>query len=453
MALSDTGKILAIDIGTTALKMGIFETTDNTVQLLYHYSESYSINCYNNGTFSDIHPEKWIAAFQNGCKHLGHVLSQVSVISLSGTTPGLVAMDREGKALYPALLMLDLRSRKQAQNIIDVVGLNYLLNFTGNVPVAGGCSLASILWIKENEPEIYKKTAIFGHSNTFFAKWLTGKCAIDPSSASLSALYNTVKNDFTWNDFIARSCNVSQELLPPIIPADNSVGRMKTLAKSLGFIREPHVLIGGNDAVLAAYSAGIQEPGDYINVNGTCEISLVCLPSCLFSQNYNVRVHVVPHRWLTLHVMNAGGKALEWFKSVFCREMSDDFFYNNFIPAATEKWLDRESEVKYIPFLMGSRYSLKNLKAEFKGLTVLSGREEILAAMIKGLCRYQRSHLKEISKNVRLKDIIHVTGGAVNEKIIQAKKRWMWPGEYRYIEQSSLKGAALLGKRFLTKCS
>ena len=123
-------------------------------------------------------------------------------------------MDAEGRPLYPAILMLDQRSRQQAQHIIDVVGMNTLLAETANMPVAGGCSLASLLWIKDNLPEIYRKVAVFGHSNTFMAKWLTGAFAIDPSSASLTALYNTVKNDMTWNGEIAGAFGISLERLP-----------------------------------------------------------------------------------------------------------------------------------------------------------------------------------------------------------------------------------------------
>ena len=168
---------------------------NDSVTLVRQFSQEYPINTYNDGLFSDIEPQKWQQAFIAGCKALGDLLSTVEAIALSGTTPGFTAMDAEGMALYPAILMLDQRSRQQAQRIIDVVGMKTLLAETANMPVAGGCSLASLLWIKDNLPEIYGKTAVFGHSNTFMAKWLTGSFAIDPSSASLTALYNTVKND------------------------------------------------------------------------------------------------------------------------------------------------------------------------------------------------------------------------------------------------------------------
>ena len=442
--------ILGVDVGTTGLKMGVFEKDGGALTLISGYAETYEIHTYNNGLFSDIHPEKWQKAFAAGCRNLNDLMGDVEVIALSGTTPGMTSMDRDGSVLYPAILMLDQRSRDQAQRIIDTIGMQTLLEVTGNMPVAGGCSLASILWIKDNHPDIFQKTFTFGHSNTFMAKWLTGNFAMDPSSASLTALYNTVANDLTWNTDIAGALGLSVEKLPRLIPSYESAGRVTaTLAKELGLAREPHVVIGGNDAVLAAFSVGIKEPGDTINVNGTCEISLVCLPRCIASKNYNVRAHALPGRWLTLYVMNAGGNALEWFRNLFCKGMGMDAFYDGFIPNAIESWLGRESTVTYVPYLMGSRYSLEPLKAEFLGLTAETNLEELAAAMIRGLCRYQREHLKEISIEVPLKEVIHVTGGAVNPAIIEAKKKWMRDCTYVHEEESSMKGAALLGLRYL----
>ena len=322
---------------------------------------------------------------------------------------------------------------------------------TGNMPVAGGCSLASILWLKEHEPQIYAKTALFGHSNTWFGGWLTGNYAIDPSSASLTALYNTVKNDYAWNTEIAGVFGISLDQLPPVIPASHTIGRVSgELSEKLGLTREPYVLIGGNDAVLAAWSAGINEPGEVINVNGTSEITLICLDRCLASPNYNVRVHVLPRRWLTLHVMNAGGTALEWFREVFCMDMNQRDYYERFLPTSVEEWLEKESSVQYVPYLLGSRYSLNPLKAEFKGLTRQTSRSEMLAAMVKGLYGYQGQHIQEIvNQGVAVRDEIILTGGAVSDILIQTKKKWMWESRYVLQEQSSLRGAAMLGEKFL----
>lgn len=447
---ANSSTILGVDIGTTSMKMGVFQIVDNTLSLVRQFTQEYGVNIYNDGLFGDIEQDKWKRALAAGCKEMEDLIVDVDVVSLSGTTPGLTAMDKDGQALYPAILMLDQRSRKQARFIIETVGMEHLLETTANMPVAGGCSLASILWLKENCPEIFGNTYKFGHSNTYIAHWLTGKFAIDPSSASLTALYNTVQNDFTWNEDIASTFDISLHQLPKIIPAYESVGRIsKSPAQKLGFRKEPPVLIGGNDAVLAAYSVGINEPGDIINVNGTCEINLVCLDKCLASANYNIRAHVLPDRWLTLHVMNAGGKALDWFRELFCSELSAEEFYNSFLPQAIKNWLERQSGVTYVPYLMGSRYSLEPLKAQLLGLTQQTTREEILAGIVRGLCEYQKAHLEEIGKNVTLQNVIHVTGGATNPALMRAKSKWMRDCEYVHNEQSSMKGAAMLGQKYL----
>ena len=441
--------ILAVDIGTTGMKMGVFQIINEALCPVRQFSQEYEVNIYNDGLFGDIEQDKWKRAFVAGCKAMEDVTGEVDVISLSGTTPGLTAMDKNSDALYPAILMLDQRSREQAQRIIETVGMASLLEITANMPVAGGCSLASILWIKDNYPDIFKKTYKFGHSNTYIARWLTGAFAIDPSSASLTALYNTVANDLTWNEDIAATFGLALDRLPEIVPAYESVGRVnESLARQLGFRKEPAVLIGGNDAVLAAYSVGIKDPGDVINVNGTCEITLVCLDRCLASANYNIRAHVLPDRWLTLHVMNAGGKALDWFRELFCSELNTEEFYNGFLSSAIENWLDRESSVTYVPYLMGSRYSLEPLKAQLSGLTQQTTREEILATIVRRLCEYQKAHLDDIEKNVSLQNVIHVTGGATNPALIRAKSKWMRDCKYVYDEQSSMKGAAMLGLKY-----
>jgi len=111
--------------------------------------------------------------------------------------------------------------------------------------------------------------------------------------------------------------------------------------------------------------------------------------------------------------------------------LSAEEFYNNFLPQAIKNWLERQSGVTYVPYLMGSRYSLEPLKAQFLGLTQQTTREEILAGIVRGLCEYQKAHLEEIGKNVTLQKVIHVTGGATNPALMRAKSKWMRDCELR----------------------
>jgi hypothetical protein len=72
-----------------------------------------------------------------------------------------------------------------------------------------------------------------------------------------------------------------------------------------------------------------------------------------------------------------------------------------------------------------------------------------MAAMVRGLCEYQHENLKEISQQMQLKDEILVSGGDVNQALIQAKTKWMRNCKYRFESESSLKGAALLGNEYI----
>jgi sugar (pentulose or hexulose) kinase len=105
--------------------------------------------------------------------------------------------------------------------------------------------------------------------------------------------------------------------------------------------------------------------------------------------------------------------------------------------------------VTYTPYLMGSRYSLDPLQAELLGLTQTTTREEILAAIIRGLCRYQSDHLRDIEQHLPLQRTIHLTGGAVNPALIRAKRTWLRDCEYVHEEDSSVKGAAMLARLYL----
>jgi sugar (pentulose or hexulose) kinase len=98
---------------------------------------------------------------------------------------------------------------------------------------------------------------------------------------------------------------------------------------------------------------------------------------------------------------------------------------------------------------MGSRYSQEPLKAQLLGLTQQTTREVILAGIVKGLCEYQKAHLEEIGRDVPLQNVIHVTGGATNPALIRAKSKWMRDCEYVHQEQSSMKGAAMLGQKYI----
>lgn len=444
-------EILAIDVGTSALKIGVFgPNLDKRCEA----HRAYSPHIYDGGK-ADIDPEVWWEALRECCAEVSAGLAEIGLVSLSVTTPGLTPMTADGTALAPAVLFLDGRSHVQSAGIRNLVGERRFLAETCNLPVSGGSSLSSILWFRDERPEVWAAAAKFGHCNTYLVRRMTGRWAIDPSTTSITGLYNTARNDLTWNRTVLSLAGIPVHKLPPILQSYERVGRLlPTVARELGLPGDCSVLCGGNDAVLAALSGGQTEPGDVNIVSGTCDIANVCTDRPLASPSFNVRCHVIPGRWLTFFVLNAGGEALDWFRRVACSELGADAFYSDYVPGVLDAFFRdadpdaREGELpEYLPYLGGSRYSIEPLTGTVSGLTLQTTRDDLLLSVVRGNATYLGEHLREVAEIVHLGHRIGISGGGARIRgMLEARRRWTGDYEYVFQDQSSLLGAAILGQ-------
>lgn len=448
-----TRDILALDIGTSGLKLGVFGPNLEPRRVV---RRSYSPNLYEGGK-ADIDPEIWWEALASCCAEAAADLGRVGVITLSVTTPGLTPMAADGSALAPAVLFLDGRSHAQAARIREQVGEQAFLEDSANLPVSGGSSLASILWFRDERPDVWDATSTFGHCNTYITRRLTGRLAVDPSTTSITGLYNTVRDDLSWNQPVLDAAEIPSSLLPPLMRSYEAVGAiLPAIAEELGLPRDCVVLCGGNDATLAALSGGITEPGDISIISGTCDIVSVCTDRTVASADFNVRCHVIPGRWLTFYVLNAGGEALDWFRRVFCSDLDVATFYDTYLPGVLDSFFSdpeidaRELELPvYDPHLGGSRYSLERLKGGFDGLTLQTSRDDLLLSLVRGNMTYLGKHLRDISGLLQLGSRIGISGGGAKIRgMLEARRRWTGDFEYEFQDQSSLLGAAMLGQRY-----
>jgi sugar (pentulose or hexulose) kinase len=443
--------ILAIDVGTSGLKLGIFgpDLEERAVA-----RRSYDINLYDRDK-ADVAPTTWWTAIREACAEVASDLTDVGVLSLSVTTPGLTPMAADGSALGPAILFLDGRSRAQAAAIRDAVGEEHFLAEACNLPVSGGSSLASILWIRDHEPETWAATAVFGHCNTYLTRRLTGTWAIDPSTTSITGLYATARHDLTWDATVLEAAGLSPDRLPPLMNSYDPVGQvLPAVARELGLPDDVVVLCGGNDATLAAFSGGLTDPGDVNIISGTCDIANVCTDRPVSSRDFNVRAHILPGRWLTFFVLNTGGAALEWFRENLCRELDATAFYREYLPSvfrdffASDHPEEREAALpSYRPYLSGSRYSLEPLTGAFDGITLQTTREDLMLSLVRGNLRYLGEHLEQVSRLVPMNRSVGISGGAARiDGMLEARRRWTGDFDYFYQGQSSTLGAAMLGQ-------
>ncbi len=430
--------ILTIDVGTQSLKACII---DRNLSIAERAQVFYSPQVKSNNRV-EIDAEVLWRAFIDACSRLKR-RQEVDVISFSTLCPSLLPMDAKGDPLYPVILHLDRRSYRQAVWILEQVGEERLLQSAGNLPIPGGISNTSLLWIKEHEPAVYgRRDVIFGHVVTFFMKRLTGRFVIDPSNASFTGLYNTVAYT-DWDDGLLRATQIERQKLPDIVMSTSVVGELcQPVARATGLTPCIPVVIGANDTTCATVGAGVTEPGMLMNTSGTVEIMVLCLDRPLVSKNHLLRTHGYPDRWLAMRTVGAGGASVEWFRKTFCKEMSKTKFYSDYLADVLSS--PGRPQARFHPFLSGDRHRIQQKSASFTRLTLNTTREDCLLALAHGIVSFQIEGLLEWQKSVSLDSQIYHVGGGASEAYTRYKQKLLKGFTFIQLGETAVLGAARL---------
>jgi len=435
--------VLAFDIGTSSLKAALFDRDFHTI---IKDKATYTYETYGMSVQMDV--EKVWKAFLEVTRRLKSYIDKVELVIQCVFSPALIALDKEGNPLYPAIIHWDRRSVKQARKALSIIGKEKFLQIAGNIPYPGGISVTSILWIKEKKNEIFKKAFKFGHLNTFFIKRLTDTWSIDPTNASLTGLYNTVAYS-DWSEEITRELGIPLQKLPPVVPSLKIVGKVsRKIANLTGIKSGTPVLMGSNDTSSAAVGAGVLKGGQILNISGSSEIVTICLEKPIPDEKYYLRTHPFPNKWL-MYDITTGGFALEWFHSQFCREMDEREFYQLYLKGVLKN--KRKCKVRFHPYLAGDRTSLRQKKASFSGLTLSTTRDECLYALMEATVGRMKKTLDKMAKLIKLDKTIYLTGGGANPVLMDYKKR-IFPGFNIVVkEDCSLRGCARMAEIALSK--
>jgi len=432
---------LALDIGTSSTKAGLF---DQEYNLVFTDKVDYAYETV--GMKVQIDPEKIWRAFLEVVRKLGAYASKIELVVQCVLSPSLIPMDESGNALYPSILHWDRRSPEQGRKALSLIGKERFLRLAGNLPYPGGISLTGLLWLKEKEGDIFRKAFKFGHMNTFFIRRLTGQWSIDPTNASLTGLYNTV--DYTdWIEEFCQEFEIPLEKLPPVIPCLKIVGAVtQEVADATGIRSGTPVLMGSNDTSSAALGAGVLESGQILNISGSGELLAICLDRPIPDEKYYLRTHPLPGRWL-LFDLTLAGFALEWFRLQFCREMGEEEFYQSYLKNILLE--RRKTPVRFHPYLAGDRTSLKQKRASFSGLTLSTSRDDCLYAIMEAVTHRTERLLNKMRKAIELDRIIHLTGGGAGQVLMDYKKIRFPEFEIVVMEDCALHGCAFMAKRIL----
>lgn len=419
---------MGIDVGTSSLKVAVI---DEDAALIGLSSSKYALIMPDERSVQIDAQSMWRAFLSCLCdlKQKGIDLRLVVGISISSLCPGLTAFDEKGNVLVDPIIYSDRRSTKEADYIRDRVGADKLFEITANGTMAGAFSGSSMLWIKNNLPEVYAKTRYFGHLNTYMACRMTGQFAIDYSNASYTNLFETTGGR-KWSEYVCEKIGIEIDKLPPLHESTEVVGELVNADLiDLGIKRGTAVVIGGADTPCASIVAGVTRSGDVCESVGTTDVLTVCIDKPVFGHEFINRCHVVPGTWIYQGAMSFTGAANAWFLKEFYTEFTSDC-------RSTVEALKKVNEqaalaepgcggVVFLPYMLGERSPIWDAYARsvFFGISVNTTRSDMNRAVLES-CAYglrQMCHIAEKLTGNRIARFSSIGGGAKSEVWAQIK--------------------------------
>ncbi len=382
---------IGIDLGTSAVKLLLM---DESGKILNVVSKEYPLFFPNPG-WSEQKPEDWYEKSIEGLKELikDFDKSMIKGISFGGQMHGLVILDEADNVIRPAILWNDGRTQKQVDHLNNEIGKDKLSEYTANIAFAG-FTAPKILWIKENEPENFKKIKKIMLPKDYLAYKLSGTFCTDYSDASGMLLLD-VKNR-KWSKEMCDICDITEDMLPTLYESFEKVGTLKSdLAAELGLSADVVIAAGAGDNAAAAVGTGTVG-------NNRCNISLgtsgtVFMSSDSFAVDSNNALHSFDHADGHYHLMGC------MLSAASCNKWWMDEILKTKDYAGEQAGIDKlgENHVFYLPYLMGERSPWNNpdARATFTGITMDTTREDMTQAVLEGVAFATRD-MYEVAKSI-----------------------------------------------------
>ena len=312
--------LIGIDIGTSGCKSILIDDRGN---IIGSNVQEYPLFTPKPG-WAEQNPSDWWSSVQASIRKLIEQTAvdsgSIKALGLSGQMHGLVALDKDYKVLRPAILWNDQRTVEQCQSIYEKVGgVDKLMELTNNKMLPGYTG-GKILWMCENEPEIYDKTRLFLNPKDFIRYELTGEVATEVSDASGTGLFDVKRR--CWSEKLLDALQISKDCLPKCFESTEITGRICKKASELtGLFDGIAVVGGGGDAVIQTTGMGLVVPSILGTIIGTSGI--VALGLDRFEQNPDGRLQVFCNNsadtWHAMGVTLAAGGSYRWYRDTLCQ--------------------------------------------------------------------------------------------------------------------------------------
>jgi len=375
--------VLGIDIGTTGAKaLLLSENGDVTASQSVEYPLLTP-----KPNWAEQNPEDWWEATVSAirtCLEKTPSNAEIQAVGLTGQMHSSVFLDIDGNVLRPAILWCDQRTESQCQQIIDTVGFEQLISYTSNKALTG-FTAPKILWLRENEPEVYAKVHKVLLAKDYIRYKLTGTFATDVSDASGTLLFDVANRG--WSDEMLQALEIPRQWLPDCYESTDITGYVSEEAASvLELTRGIPVVGGGSDQAAGAIGNGIIREGLASCVLGTSGV--VFWHSDMHVSDAQGRLHsfchAMPNKWHLMGVTLSAGGSLRWFRDTLCQPEIDTY---DTIVAKALKVAPGSEGLIFLPYLAGERtpHTDANARGVFLGLTLRHTKSHMARAVLEGI--------------------------------------------------------------------
>lgn len=255
------------------------------------------------------------------CRLLQDVVRQVDRRDIVGVASASMAeagflLDGDGRPLMPAIAWFDPRTREVAREWERLAGWERVRRTTG-LSVDLTYSLAKILWIRENRPDVYARARRWLGMAEWVAFKLSGIPATDYTLATRTMAYDVVAE--AWSEDLLQLADVDPSLFPPVLPAGTPLGNvLPEAAAETGLPAHATVTVGGHDHLCATLSTGAISPGIVLNSCGTAEAVLAALDRETFmrvlpDRQITLGHHLFPGLYYAVTSLRTSGLSSKWF--------------------------------------------------------------------------------------------------------------------------------------------
>jgi len=404
--------ILAHDLGTTGNKASLFDADG---ALLGSAFAGYDTD-YPQPNWAEQNPDDWWQAVCNTTRQLlaetGADPHAIAAIGFSGQMMGCVPIDAADHPLRSCIIWADTRAQAQAQRLAELCGSSRIYRTVGH-PASPAYSAPKILWVRDEQPEIYERAVCFLQPKDYLVLRLTGSLATDYSDASGTLLFDLETR--SWDSDFLAALDLPIERLPVLHASIDVVGEVtRDAAAATGLAVGTPVVIGGGDGSCAGVGAGVIEPGDaYCSLGSSAWISVASSAPIPDPKERTITFHHVhPERYAPMGTMLAAGGARQWAWELLAQEGVD-------LDTAVAETERGAGGLVFLPYLLGERSPYWNplARGTFVGLSMSHTRPQMARAALEGVALHLRLILDALSEQVPGIETMRVIGGGTRSPL------------------------------------